>query len=74
MTTKRNDPDMSEEYNLKGGERGRHAAAYARGTNLVLIDPDVFIEFPSREAVNDVLREVLRQRASPPRRAATNAR
>jgi hypothetical protein len=32
---------MSEEYDLKGGERGRHAAAYARGTNLVLIDPDL---------------------------------
>ena len=27
MTTKRNDPDMSENYSLKGAERGRHAAA-----------------------------------------------
>jgi hypothetical protein len=59
---KRSDPDMSEEYDLKGGERGRHAAAYARETNLVLIDPDLFVEFPSRKPVNDALREVLRQR------------
>ncbi len=62
MTTKRNDPDMSDEYHLEGGERGRHAAAYAQGTNLVLIDPDLFAEFPSREAVNEALREVLRER------------
>lgn len=59
---KRNDPDISEEYDLTGGERGRHAAAYARGTNLVLIDPDLFVESPSRETVNEALREVLRQR------------
>lgn len=59
---KRSDPDISEEYDLTGGERGRQAAAYARGTNLVLIDPDLFVEFPSREAVNEALREVLRQR------------
>jgi len=62
MTTKRNDPDMSENYSLKGAERGRHAAAYARGTDLVLIDPDLYAEFGSREAVNEALREVVRQR------------
>lgn len=59
---KRNDPEMSENYRLKGGERGRHAGAYAGGTNLVLIDPDLFVEFPSREEVNEALREVLRER------------
>jgi hypothetical protein len=62
---KRNDHDISEEYDLRGGERGRHAAAYARGTNLVLIEPDLFVEFPSGEAVNEALREVLRQRRRP---------
>jgi hypothetical protein len=36
--------------------RGKYAERYARGTNLVLLDPDVAEVFPDAEAVNQALR------------------
>ncbi len=62
---KRDEPGFAEEYDLSAGQRGRHAAAYRRGTNLVLIDLDLVAEFPTREAVNEALREVAEQRRHP---------
>jgi hypothetical protein len=59
---KRSDPDFADEYDLSRGQRGRHAAAYRKGTNVVLIDPELVPEFPTREAVNDALREIVEQR------------
>jgi hypothetical protein len=51
------DPDeILPEYDLTGGERGKYAARYAEGTNVVLLDPDVAAVFPSSSAVNDALR------------------
>jgi hypothetical protein len=53
------DPDeLLPEYDLRGGERGKYAARYAEGTNLVLLDPDVAAAFPDPAEVNAVLRAV----------------
>jgi hypothetical protein len=35
--------------------RGKHAAEYAKGTNLVLLDDKVAKAFPTAKAVNDAL-------------------
>ncbi|MGH9815611.1 MAG: hypothetical protein ACRD6I_05985, partial [Candidatus Acidiferrales bacterium] len=35
---------------------------YMAGTNLVLIQPDLFARFPSGEAVNNALREFVRRK------------
>lgn len=35
--------------------RGKHAAQYAKGTNLVLLDDKVAKAFPTAKAVNDAL-------------------
>jgi hypothetical protein len=51
---------MRTEYKLSGGVRNPYAAKFKRGTNLVLIEPDLFQAFPSTEAVNDALRVLLR--------------
>jgi hypothetical protein len=40
---------------LKGAERGKYAARYKAGTNLVLLDPEVAKIFPHEKAVNDAL-------------------
>ncbi len=48
------------EYDFAGGVRGKHARAYADGTNLVLLDPDVAEAFPTAEAVNQALRALAR--------------
>jgi hypothetical protein len=54
--------DMLPEYDfasMKGGVRGKYAAQYRAGTNLVLLDPEVAEAFPSDLAVNQALRAVL---------------
>lgn len=39
--------------------RGRYAAAYAKATNVVVIDPTLSKVFPNSEAVNDALRSFI---------------
>jgi hypothetical protein len=57
------DDDLRPEYDmaelLKGGVRGKYVERYQRGTNLVLLEPDVAQAFPSAEAVNEALRLVI---------------
>ncbi len=45
---------------LKDDVRGKYAAAFVRGTNRVLLAPDVARAFPTEEAVNEALRLVVR--------------
>jgi hypothetical protein len=58
------DDELRPEYDLhellKGGVRGKYAARYRAGTNLVLLDPDVARAFPNEAAVNEALRLVIR--------------
>ena len=54
--------DMRPEYDfasMQGGVRGKYAAQYRAGTNLVLLDPEVAEAFPTDVAVNEALRAVL---------------
>ncbi len=54
--------EMLPEYDfakMKGGVRGKYAKRYRAGTNIVLLDPEVYKAFPTDEAVNEALREVL---------------
>lgn len=41
------------------GVRGKHFEAYRKGTNLVLLSPDVAKVFPTDEAVNEALRSLI---------------
>jgi len=54
------DLEMREEYDFSGGVRGKYAARYAEGTNLVRLDPDVARVFPDSAAVNDALRALVK--------------
>ena len=56
--------DEYPENLIKSGVRGKHAAAYREGTNLVLIDPDLHQMFPDSEAVNRALRDYLSMRTA----------
>jgi hypothetical protein len=55
---KPNNGAMRAEYDFSKGVRGKHAAQYAAGTNVVVIEPDVAAEFPTAEEVNETLRAV----------------
>jgi hypothetical protein len=48
--------EMRPEYDFRNGVRGKYAERYARGTNVVLLDPDVAEVFTDPVAVNRVLR------------------
>jgi hypothetical protein len=59
----RPDPtDLAPDYDMTGAVRGKYAARYASGTNLVLLEPDVAKAFPTSAKVNAALRELLRLR------------
>jgi hypothetical protein len=52
--------ELREEYDFSGGVRGKYAARYAAGTNLVRLDPDVAKVFPDSAAVNKALRALVK--------------
>ena len=47
---------MRPHYDFSKGVRGATAARYARGSNVVVIDPAVLDVFPDGVAVNEALR------------------
>ena len=49
---------MRLEYDFSKGVRGKHAAKYAAGTNVVVLEADVAREFRTPEQVNETLRAV----------------
>jgi hypothetical protein len=54
-----NDRELRPEYPadlIKSGVRGKFAARYRLGTNVVPIDPELSALFPDAEAVNKALR------------------
>ena len=53
---KRTEADGRAEYDFSRGVRGKYARRYARGANVVVLDPDVAKAFPSAAAVNSSLR------------------
>lgn len=53
------EPDMLDEYDFRGGVRGKYAARYAEGTNVVVLSPDVAKVFPNSESVNAALRKLI---------------
>ena len=52
--------EMRSEYDFRGGIRGRYTKQYAKGTNLVLLAPDIAEVFPDAAAVNGALRLLLK--------------
>jgi hypothetical protein len=59
--------EMLREYDFSKGIRGKYARRYARGSNVVVLEPDVAKVFPNAEAVNSSLRslaETMRRRKS----------
>jgi hypothetical protein len=56
---------MRDEYDFSKGIRGKYAKRYPEGSKAVLLDPEVAKEFPDAAAVNEALRQVLRDRKKP---------
>ena len=48
--------DMLGEYDFSGGVRGKYVDRFAKGSNVVVLDPDVARVFTDSESVNQALR------------------
>jgi hypothetical protein len=65
------------DYDFSNGVRGKYAARFAAGTNVIVLSPDVAEVFPDSEAVNEALRTLVRvtgkrlaARSTPKKRAS----
>ena len=61
--------EMLGEYDFSDGMRGKYAARYAEGSNVVVLEPDVAEVFPDAASVNQALRalaEIIRQQRGKP--------
>ena len=47
---------MRDEYDFSEAQRGVTATRYAKGANVVVIDPEVLDVFPDGNAINEALR------------------
>jgi hypothetical protein len=72
--------ELRPEY-LRGdfskGVRGKYYETYRKGTNVVLLSPDVAKVFPTEKAVNEALRSLIHlaeKTARPSKRSAGGAR
>ena len=58
------DLELRPQYDFSKGVRGKYAARYGEGSNVVFLDPDVAATFKTPQAVNDALRELIRTRGA----------
>ena len=63
MASKLGHGEMRDHYDFSGGVRGKYAARYPKGTNVVVLAPDVAEVFPDSIAVNEALRTLVRMSA-----------
>ena len=72
--------ELRPEYHredLGPGVRAKYFESYRKGTNLVLLSPDVAKAFPTEDAVNDALRsliQIARKSTGPTRRLTGRAK
>jgi len=50
---------LKKEYDFSEGVRGKYAERFEKGTNLVLLEPEVAKYFPTASAVNRALRGLI---------------
>jgi hypothetical protein len=50
---------MKKEYDFSKGVRGKYAERFEKGTNLVLLEPEVAKYFPTAKAVNRALKRLI---------------
>jgi len=62
------DDELLDEYDFSKGVRGKYANRVRDDARSVRIEADLFERFPSDQAVNDALRELLRRRSIDPAR------
>ena len=67
METSIEEEDDIPEMDLQGGVRGKYYEDYQRGTNVIVLEPDIAAMFRDSATVNRALREYLAEHAAPPK-------
>jgi hypothetical protein len=65
--------ELLPEYDFSGGVRGKYAGRFAKGTIMVVLDPDVAELFPDPKSVNNALRalgHIIRDRGRKTKRSS----
>jgi hypothetical protein len=62
--------EIAEQTSAPGGVRGKYYDRYMKGSNVVLLAPDVAESFHDSETVNEALRQYLAEHGSPPSKHA----
>jgi hypothetical protein len=62
---------MKDNYDFSQGVHGKYAKWYAKGANVVVLDPEIAKQFPTSAAVNKALREVIEQGKKPSSRSGS---
>ena len=69
----RHEQDLLPEYDFSQGVRGKYAKRYEKGSNVVVVAPDLVAAFPTSKAVNDALRQLVKQQSDKPRVGRSDA-
>jgi hypothetical protein len=62
--------EMRVQYDFSKGVRGKYSKEYAKGTNIIVLDPDLRRFFPDSKSVNEALRVIARIAAKRTRKAS----
>jgi hypothetical protein len=54
------DDELRPEYNFSRGTRGSYAAGYAKGSNVVVLEPDIAARYKTAQEVNEALRRLIK--------------
>ena len=68
MSQEPSDPEdeMLPEYDFSGGVHGKYYEEYKKGTNVVLLEPELARLFRDSATVNEALRQYLVDHGRPP--------
>ncbi|MDP2362398.1 MAG: hypothetical protein Q8M94_01375 [Ignavibacteria bacterium] len=58
MKKMRKDNNLLDEYDFSKGVTGKYSTKYEKGSNVVIIEPDVAEYFPDHDSVNQALRSI----------------
>jgi hypothetical protein len=65
--------EMRAEYDFSNAIQGKYARRFAKGSNVIILDPEVAQEFITSKVVNAALRKALKKRHNTPDQRASEA-
>lgn len=71
MKKAKKEPEMLPEYDFSRGARGKYAAKYAKGSNIIVLDKTILDVFPDSKAANRALKALAEIIRSQPKKISS---